>query len=64
MRSLLSVALAPLLLSAAPSPATYGEADFARIPKFDAHVHANVADPALLSVAKRDGFELLSINVD
>ena len=62
MRSFLPLALA--LLSAAPVPATYAEADFARVPKFDAHVHANVADPALLAVARRDGFELLSINVD
>ena len=64
MRALLFLGLAPLLLSAAPLPATYTEADFARVAKFDAHVHANVADPALLDVAKRDGFELLSINVD
>ena len=64
MRSLLAAALAPVLVSAATAPATYTEADFARVRKFDAHVHANVADPALLAVAKRDGFELLSINVD
>ena len=64
MRSLLAAALAPFLISAAAVPTTYSEADFARVRKFDAHVHANVADPALLAIAKRDGFELLSINVD
>ncbi len=51
----------------APAPApssTYSEADFAQVKKFDAHVHANLDDPAFLAVARRDGFELLSINVD
>jgi predicted TIM-barrel fold metal-dependent hydrolase len=64
MRRMLLAGLVPLLASAAPAPSTYTEGDFARVRKFDAHVHANVADPALLAVAKRDGFELLSINVD
>ena len=51
--------------AAAPTPASaYGEADFAKVKKFDAHVHANLDDPAFLAVARRDGFELLSINVD
>ncbi len=53
-----------LLLSATAPPATYDESDFAGVRKFDAHVHANVDDPALLAVARKDGFELLSINVD
>ena len=50
----------------APKPAadTYAMADFARVPKFDAHVHANVEDRAFLDQARADGFELLSINVD
>ncbi|HUD30841.1 MAG TPA: amidohydrolase family protein [Novosphingobium sp.] len=52
------------LLVGAKAPAGYSEADFARVPKFDAHVHANVDDPRFLEVARRDGFELLSINVD
>ena len=42
----------------------YQAADFARVRKFDAHVHANVASPEILEVAREDGFELLSINVD
>lgn len=42
----------------------YGMDDFARVPKFDAHVHANVDDPAFLEQARQDGFELMSINVD
>lgn len=44
--------------------AHYAMDDFARVPKFDAHVHANTTSPALLEQAKADGFELLSINVD
>ena len=55
---------AVLLASATTPPATYTEDDFLRVRKFDAHVHANVGDPALLAIARRDGFELMSINVD
>jgi predicted TIM-barrel fold metal-dependent hydrolase len=62
-RLLLPLASA-LLISAAPPPALYGEGDFGRVRKFDAHVHANVDDGVFLTIAKRDGFELLSINVD
>lgn len=42
----------------------YWMADFARVRKFDAHVHINVDDPALVQLALEDGFELLTINVD
>ncbi len=42
----------------------YSMADFGRVRKFDAHVHANVEDSALLAEARVDGFVLLSINVD
>lgn len=48
----------------APAPTGYTEADFARVRKFDAHVHANIDDAAFLGVARRDHVELLSINVD
>ena len=44
--------------------APYGAADFARVEKFDAHVHANAPDPVVLRLARQDRFELLSINVD
>lgn len=63
-RSLLAGAALLWLAGAASAQSTYSEADFARVRKFDAHVHANVDDPAFLAVAQRDGFELLSINVD
>ena len=43
---------------------SYSMDDFARVRKFDAHVHANADDPAFLDQARADGFELLSINVD
>jgi Amidohydrolase len=43
---------------------TYSGADFPRVRKFDAHVHANSDDRVFLDLAIQDGFELLSINVD
>lgn len=48
----------------APVAAPYAMEDFAGVRKFDAHVHANSADRALLEQAVADGFGLLSINVD
>ena len=52
--------------TAAPASAgtTYSMEDFARVRKFDAHVHANTTDRAFLEQAQADGFELMSINVD
>jgi predicted TIM-barrel fold metal-dependent hydrolase len=43
---------------------TYGVPDFEHVQKFDSHVHDNVDDHRMLDIAKKDGFELLSINVD
>jgi predicted TIM-barrel fold metal-dependent hydrolase len=62
-RSVLLVGTAALIGAAAPERG-YSEADFAKVAKFDAHVHANVNDPRFLEVAERDGFRMLSINVD
>jgi predicted TIM-barrel fold metal-dependent hydrolase len=42
----------------------YTAADFAQVRKFDAHVHANTDDHRFLDIAAKDGFEILSINVD
>ena len=42
----------------------YTDADFVRVRKFDAHVHANTDDELFLDIARKDGFEILSINVD
>lgn len=65
MRKLgLLLAGAALMVGATPPEAGYGESDFDRIPKFDAHFHANVEDAKFLELARRDRFELLSINVD
>lgn len=50
--------------SAASGDPTYTAADFTHERKFDAHVHANTDDHRFLDIAKQDGFELLSINVD
>ena len=44
--------------------ATYAMEDFAKVRKYDAHVHANTTNTALLDQARQDNFELLSINVD
>ena len=54
-------------VGAAPSTepsSSYTAADFEKVRKFDAHVHANTDDHHFLDIAAKDGFELLSINVD
>jgi predicted TIM-barrel fold metal-dependent hydrolase len=43
---------------------SYSMADFAAVPKFDAHVHLNVVADDFVEQARADNFELLSINVD
>ena len=53
-----------IAMGAQAADPTYTVADFARVKKFDSHVHVNVTDPAFVDQAKADGFELLSINVD
>ena len=53
-----------LAAAAAQGAHTYTVADFERVRKFDAHVHANTDDRAFLEIARKDGFEILSINVD
>lgn len=55
---------AGLPAAASEEAAHYTTADFARVAKFDAHVHINSSDTALIEQARADGFELLSINVD
>jgi predicted TIM-barrel fold metal-dependent hydrolase len=51
--------------SAPSAPYTsYTMADFALVPKFDAHVHANVVSDAFIDQASADNFDMLSINVD
>jgi hypothetical protein len=66
-RAVLCRAAAACLLLAGPiarGGELYTAADFAGVRKLDAHVHANTPDHAFLDVARQDGFELLSINVD
>ncbi len=58
-----SVAEATAVGAAGRDP-SYTVADFTHVRKLDAHVHANTDDHRFLDIAKRDGFELLSINVD
>ncbi|MDB6085761.1 MAG: amidohydrolase [Gammaproteobacteria bacterium] len=43
---------------------SYTTADFVRVRKFDAHVHSNTNDRRFIDIAAKDGFEILSINVD
>ena len=50
--------------AAGPPATTYTAADFVQVRKFDSHVHANTDDHHFLDIAHKDGFELLSINVD
>jgi predicted TIM-barrel fold metal-dependent hydrolase len=50
--------------AALAGPAPYTMADFAHVPKIDAHVHDNIANDTFLSLARQDNFEILSINVD
>lgn len=67
MRLLWAVlAMTPIvaLTGAGAKPAPYGEDDFARVLKLDAHVHANRDAPVFRQIARKDGFELLSINVE
>jgi predicted TIM-barrel fold metal-dependent hydrolase len=49
---------------AAPPPAAYTMRDYTRVAKIDAHVHLHNADPAFVQAARRQGFRLLTINVD
>lgn len=58
------LALAALAVTTASAQETYSEADFTRVAKFDAHVHDNVNRNAFVDIARKDNFELLSINVD
>jgi predicted TIM-barrel fold metal-dependent hydrolase len=62
--ALLAVGPAPMGVGAAHAEQPYTADDFARVRKFDAHVHANTDDHDFLDVARKDGFEILSINVD
>lgn len=60
-----TAALCALMIAgAAHAEESYRAADFSRVAKFDAHVHANADDRVFLDIAAKDGFELLSINVD
>jgi hypothetical protein len=52
------------IADAAGQESWYTTADFARVRKFDAHVHANTDDHRFLDIAAKDGFEILSINVE
>ncbi len=49
----------------ASDTSSYSTADFTAVRKFDSHTHVNTVDTTgLLAQAERDGFEILSINVD
>ena len=65
-RTIRAIAVCFFLLAAAAAHGgqSYTFADFERVRKFDAPVHANTDDGAFLEIARKDGFEILSINVD
>jgi predicted TIM-barrel fold metal-dependent hydrolase len=61
----LTVALGlPVVTTAAATAVHYSRADFATVRKFDAHVHINAAPTEFSAQARRDGFDVLTINVD
>ncbi len=67
MRNTIAVLSTAILMwagQAAGAETPYSMADFARVPKIDSHVHDNVADDTFLALARKNNFELLSINVD
>lgn len=66
LHRILPISLVCVLALGGPAwaEAPYTMADFARVHKIDAHVHDNVADDTFLAVARKNNFELLSINVD
>lgn len=53
-----------LVSAVGAEPAHYTVADFARVLKIDTHVHLHGALPRFMALAQRDGFQLLTINVD
>jgi Amidohydrolase len=59
----LCLSIAFMAGTAAAEP-IYSFADFEHVAKFDSHVHVNTDSGEFLQIAKKDGFELLSINVD
>lgn len=60
----LGLALCATWPAAAEPPARYTVADFTRVPKIDTHMHLHGALPRFMALARRDGFQLLTINVD
>jgi predicted TIM-barrel fold metal-dependent hydrolase len=59
-----AVACYLLIVSSASAEPLYSLADFVHVAKFDAHVHVNTDAGVFLRTAAKDGFEILSINVD
>lgn len=51
-------------LTCSPTAEHYTEADFPGVKKIDAHVHDNSDSTVFVDAAARNGFRLLSINVD
>jgi predicted TIM-barrel fold metal-dependent hydrolase len=60
-----ALAAALLVGAAAAAPSSsYTMADYARVAKIDAHLHLHNPDPAFVEAARRQGFKVLTINVD
>lgn len=63
--TLIPALLSALLGTAAASDGGYTMADFAKVPKIDAHLHLHGASQeAWLALARKDNFRALTINVD
>ncbi|HEY2686059.1 MAG TPA: amidohydrolase family protein [Steroidobacteraceae bacterium] len=64
LRALLATVLACLASIAAAAAKPYADADFVRLDKIDAHVHLHGRADGFVAEATREGFRLLTINVD
>ena len=62
------IALIAVSLTAASAPSlaadSYTMADFAKVPKIDAHLHLHSTSPIFIEQARKDNFRALAINVD
>ncbi|HUA89731.1 MAG TPA: hypothetical protein VL994_09865, partial [Steroidobacteraceae bacterium] len=56
--------LGPLARAGAPAESFYSPADFAHVPKIDAHVHVHGPADLFMQQAIADDFRILTINVD
>ncbi len=64
MKKQLLFSLLPLIFIHLSCARYYTLDDFQSVPKIDAHIHYNYANPVLLEQAQADNFRLLTVNVE